>query len=499
MRYGFLLLLMALAPATLFSAPFDMDIPDSFDSNAQRARILARAERFDVKLPEDQIPQLRIGFAEFSSPEGDDAKRIAFSLPAQLWQSLPQQLPDRSLSPAEISRIQQSRIESAIRLNADKVNTTRTELDDLLFSTDSSRAVRQKREDLHNRLNEQRNVLQVWQSLPLSIIDVARVKPLERITPGNTLLYPEHEHGQELPGGPDLLLAGRIHSLGEYFRNEIVLEGRYFVEPVQVYQDTLREEDISTSVPVMLHQVLEGLAGSDLAVAEFHVENHQDASVYVDIASERRTVAQNQSIYLAPGEYTITVVTREGDSYQFEREIAGTSSLNLEIPDVSRPAAELDISPFGVTVYRGALFEGYAPLELQVYSGAEILRLHREGYRERMLPLYSGDEKVSAELQLESFSLEDEVAASREDFYNALGMFALSVPLWVLSGAAADQIALLPPNMDPTSDMQRTRWGMSVLVSHYAFRGVSVALAVNTVFRLARYIRFAQAEHTGEY
>lgn len=269
--------------------------------------------------------------------------------------------------------------------------------------------------------------------------------------------------------------------------------------PVAVYRDVLREEDASGVVPEIVYAAMQQIAGGPVTETYLTVPGHSEAALYIG-QEQRRAVSQNQPLFLPPGEHRVVVVTPAGEVHELQLELAGRQRLELEIPETPRPSARLEVDPYGVTVYRGALFEGFTPMDLSLHARPEILRLQREGYRERLLPVSPDVEVITAELPRDTFSLETEVAASRDEFYSALGMFALSVPFWVLSSALVEHMAVLTlEDLSGGAENQLGRWGTAALVSNYAFRGISIGLGIHTAVQLARYIRFAQAEHTGYY
>lgn len=474
-----------------------MEFQLDFDTSAQRARVLAHVELLELQLPQDQVSQMKLGFSRFTSDEG--LERIAESVPVQMKQGLPEVLPTRRLSENEKQATRERILSERIRSQMRSVQDSRRSIDELLFSTDAARVVQARRATLREQLDSRIEALTVWKSLPLSVIEVESEKQLEHAEPRNQVLYPVHQAGHDLPSGVDLLIGGNVRRVGEYIHIEVLLYGCCELQDgVRLYRNILREEDIESIMDDARYAVLEQAANRELSHTRVYIPEHPEAAIY--LGQQRQAIGQNQPLFLEPGEYELLIVTRYGESHSRQLSVEGSEVIRIELPPPTLRSVELNIEPYGVYLFRGALFEGITPFRFDGYSGDELIRLQRDGYRERLLHLPAGQSELRAELLPDTFSLDEEVLSARDDFYDALGLFALSVPLWVLSSAVVGQYQALNPNtLNDAALAQYHRWGSLAYVSNTAFRGISIALAVHSSIRLARYIRLAQTEHTGEY
>ncbi|GAB6089507.1 hypothetical protein [Spirochaeta dissipatitropha] len=487
--------------AVLLFTPLPMlqgfEFRGNFSSSSHEARIMSQIELLDYRVPADSVRELKIGFSEFKADRTGD--RLSASLPLQILRGLPDDLPSRSLSDQEMRSIQE-RLLRAQRTSAIRdVNTSRNRLDDLLFSLDSAQERQRKRIDLQAELSRRRERLALIETLPLSMVSVHDTKRLLLTTPRDRQLYPQYS--TSMPADLNILVSGEVSRIGDYVEILITLR---FSEPddlsMEIFRDVVHQDDVFNLVPEMQYALIQSLARRDIAMVRFTSAPYASSAVY--IGENRTAVDISQALFIEPGFLPVLLVTPYGSVQRSNVELVpGIQEVELDFPVLPEGSIALNVEPYAVSVYRGGEFIGRTPMELPVFDTSQIISLHREGYRERLFLLPGGSDQVQKNLLRDTFSLNEELRSSRDDFYDALGLFALSVPLWVLSTASMNHIVALINDAEAANALDSSMffWGNAIFYSNITFRSVSIALGINAGFRLARYIRFAQAEHTGRY
>jgi hypothetical protein len=152
--------------------------------------------------------------------------------------------------------------------------------------------------------------------------------------------------------------------------------------------------------------------------------------------------------------------------------------------------------PEGALVYNGSRWIGVTPLEVQRPESLSRFVLRLEGYRERVL--YVGEETegdVSIVFHVDEPDPVEIQLRRRDRFYTAFGFFAASVPIpFFLWAAANDSYGAFLEAVSPV-EAQRLADRVEVYYNSYlATLGVSVALFVNMMVHLVRYIRSADRQ-----
>jgi hypothetical protein len=208
--------------------------------------------------------------------------------------------------------------------------------------------------------------------------------------------------------------------------------------------------------------------------------------------------------YLLPGSVELRV---EADGFRSEvQRLELTALTTTRKMVVLEPLAEdpllVTSEPEGAAIYSGSRWLGMTPLEIQRPKSLSRFVLRLEGYREQVLQL-PGDagSEVSIVFQLDQPDPAEIQLQRRDRFYRAFGVFAASVPLPFFLWAAANEsyAGLLAASsstitLSPTESQQLADRVDAYYNGYLATLGISVALFVNMMVHLVRYIRSADRQ-----
>ncbi|HAE21497.1 MAG TPA: hypothetical protein DCG47_04120 [Spirochaetaceae bacterium] len=296
--------------------------------------------------------------------------------------------------------------------------------------------------------------------------------------------------------GIDYLFYGSVKSAGGFLNLELAL-----------YSAALRDT-IWRSVEYVAPDALDGLAELFIRPAAGALMGTSYARLFLEteppntaIRSEKGTAIVQGQLFFEESLMRLTLSAPGYDTEFVPLLIEPGSDFRLKAALNKRQRARFTIdsdSP-GASVYLDGLFLGTVPLELEGFADTKVLRLTAPGKSELQLPLQGSPVSGSLILPaLEELGIgyKARLSEAKDQFYDALGWFVVSLPVSVLSfgsfrmyydaGAAAAPIISDPEAIDSLN----TRYIVSQSL-FWTSSAVSAGLAVNAVIKLIRYIRAA--------
>lgn len=205
--------------------------------------------------------------------------------------------------------------------------------------------------------------------------------------------------------------------------------------------------------------------------------------------------------YLEPGRYRLEYFATGYFPDREDIDIAEGETLVREptLGLAPYPPVHVETVPPGAELYLQSQFMGLTPLDLEVAGGQTILMLEKEGYRRATVLVDSDkDQKVHVELRRDLIDWDVELSKRRAGFYDALGLFALSLSIPILADGlyrsnyitlyGIDGAALV---MTP-DELENTRVARIVFdLSRGTGIGISLVAFVDAMIKLDFYLRAA--------
>jgi hypothetical protein len=299
----------------------------------------------------------------------------------------------------------------------------------------------------------------------------------------------------------NVLVWGSLEEIQGYLYLEVRAVDAHLGRETFYYREAAEPEELSARLEGAAADLSRVLWGRDWASLSVET-TPPNALVYVDGAYVGRSPVEVD--YLVPGSVELKA---DAPGYRIE-------TLRVELPPYvqtrasivleARPEVPLLVSsqPPGASVYEGSMWLGKTPLTVQRPESLSRFVLRLEGYPEQVL--YLGPQSagtVEVAFQLGAPDAGELQSRRRNSFYLAFGVFAASVPLPFFLWAAANdayaayQQAISPASTVPLAEAERLAGQVQGFYGGYvATLGVSVALFVNMMVYLVRYIRSADRQ-----
>jgi hypothetical protein len=459
-----------------------------------------------VSAPADDEQYWTVGVASFSGLNlQEDNRYLRHSFPL----ALRERLTDVRLhffTPGERDGYRRAVIRRAARRQEAELQKLRRERDALFFQDRDPRELEREQASYDQRLGQAVQELARLTSLDPALVEVPERKEV-RFAEGSRgeVLLPEAGRAPRAAAASakvNLLIYGSLEEIQGYLYLEVHAVDAALEREVYSYADAAGREDLGPDMEAVadgLTKVLWGRDWASLAVTASPAE----ARIYLD--DSLLGTGQARLDFVSPGERALRV---ELEGYETQRQtvrVEPYSLTELEISLEKLPESLIGVSsdPAGAALYRGSAWLGVTPLEIPRPDTLSRFLLRLEGFRDE--PLYLGPSSpVTMSLRLVPIAV-DPLARQKRDrnrFYAAFGLFALSLPLpivsWALVGdyavaaqSAADRYYLYgdPADLDKAQRLQGVEKGF--YYSYFGTLGLSVGLAVNMVVQLVRYVRSA--------
>ncbi|NLJ46348.1 MAG: PEGA domain-containing protein [Treponema sp.] len=249
-------------------------------------------------------------------------------------------------------------------------------------------------------------------------------------------------------------------------------------------------EDISSGAPELAQALVRAVSGRPSSRLVFEVEP-PDATVRVDgrlLAPGRRSLRVYEE-----REYQVSLETAAGlrSDYRVRSEFGKdvTLSARLEAPQSAVVLVETD--PPGATVHLDGIWAGTTPGEARLFGYARVARLALPGFEDEYRVIEPNAEgRLLVQLREADSSGTSAFERSKERFYQALGLLAVSLPVTLLSYGVFLQSSALYQE-DPGNGTFSGRKD-AALVAFAVSGGITAGLLAGASIRLVKYIQSAR-------
>lgn len=454
---------------------------------------------------EDPRSDFRVGIAELS-PVADDVESgvAAFTFPRLLYENL-SRIEAHRLSAGETLAYATVRLDRARRRAAATLRSAVEARDRILFSTSEGDQLASQRESAREAVDEARASLDALLATRASALPADVERPL--------VFWEGHEEGRLLPPTDaesvralageedlDLVLYGIVEEVEGYQAIDIVAWHRFTGESAIVGGTVARPEEVGLDAAAVAAELAVPLLGRPFAMLEV-VTPVPDAAIIVD----GRLAGYGTAMlpYLEPGEHVIRVVAERyptlerivslvADEVRVER---------LEPEGATDRIVRIQSSPAGADVYAESVWVGRTPLDYRFPPGPTMVRLRRDGHLEsRFVVDERSPQVVSRALLPDSIDWSLEIVEERDDFYQALTWFVVSIPVTILfRGGYQSVLAAFPPQgSDELTDQEILRLARLGNIFYWSSVGgllVNGGLFVNLLFSIFDYVEVGEGPH----
>jgi hypothetical protein len=293
----------------------------------------------------------------------------------------------------------------------------------------------------------------------------------------------------------NLLIYGSFEEIQGYLYLEVRAVDAALEREVYTYADAIGREDLGPAMETAAQGLTQVLWGRDWASLAVKV-TPAGARIFLDDSLLGSGEARLD--FVSPGERTLRVELEGYETLTRRVEVQPYSLTELDIPLERLPESQIAVGsdPAGAGLYLGSAWLGVTPLEVARPQTLSRFLLRLEGFRDE--PLYLGpDSPAAVAFTLAPVDADPYLRQKRDRnrFYAAFGLFALSLPLPIISWALVGDYMVGYQNAwnaGDTAEAQRLYdTGTGFYYAYLGTLGLSMGLAVNMLIRLVRYVRSA--------
>jgi hypothetical protein len=319
-------------------------------------------------------------------------------------------------------------------------------------------------------------------------------------------LWRGHEDGSLLPpvGVPalvcadnklDLLVYGRIESIGPYLVAEVVLYIAATNEDVWKAAGYAAIDDLDGLVSDLERSLATALAGRDFSRIHFDI-SPESAEIQLDgkVYPGGFPLFYSQDSFLA----TISAAGYRSASTRVAVVPGKDTIVKLSLETIHKDPVLIESSPSGAFIYLDGTPLGVAPLELPGTDFPRVLTARLDGFDDLKLVVRPGLESGRVVLDLQAsdgLAYKDRFDQAKGAFYQSLGWLVMSLPVTVLSYGTFNSylnLAPLPPTVSEQTADRLTAYYFGSRTVFWISAAVSVSLVTNSIVRLVRYIKAAR-------
>ncbi|MFW5826271.1 MAG: PEGA domain-containing protein [bacterium] len=454
----------------------------------------------------DARQDFRVGVAAFSSGETGVESRIAgFTFPRLLLEHL-DRIDRHELSDEEIVAYASRQLASAAASAAAELRGAVDARDRLLFSTTDDEEQRvQARAAADERVSDARALLEAIRGTGAASIPTESSRPLDfwdGHAEGRLLAEVDEESVADLAEEEDLdlVLWGEVEEIEGYLAIDVIAFHRFLETNTPAGGTIARPEEVGLDARPVARETAGILLGRPYASLEV-VASVDDAAVFVD--GQLLGYGRVSAPFLEPGEHGVRVVA---DGYvPVERAVTlETGERVVETVDLEtgvERVVRIQSSPAGADVYADSVWVGRTPLEHRFPPEPTIVRLRREGHLEsRFVVDTASPPVINRALLSDSIDWSEELVSERDDFYQALTWFVVSVPVTLLlrGGYQSVRGAFPPLGSELLDDEELLRLARRGNILYWSSIGgflVNGGLFVNLLISIFDYVEVGEGPH----
>jgi hypothetical protein len=464
---------------------------------SSHAQAAGGAQPTDAKqpLPVDTRKNWSVAFTAFT-PQGlaPQETYLAFSIPLLLKDQV-SALAAHSFSAEERLVYQKQIVSRELDGLYQSLSQLRQQRDETLFVATSDRKAVEAAE---KRLSDALDRIRWLEDLDPALIVVEKEKPLqikEGTGVGNLFDPPKYSPYQyAVQQDVDLLIGGTATDVQGYILIDLWAYASASEQVVYTFRDAAQPEGIYASLTEAAKGLIGVMLGREWSSLTL-VPDPLDSMVTIDGTS--MGAGRIQTAYLTPGSHTIVVSAPGYTQSEVETELASFEErvIPIALQKVERPRVSLSSSPPGADVYLDSVWIGTTPLTLEAPAVRTRLELDLDGYYSMPTSLGpSSPPQLVISLTRDVASRDALQKKARDEFYVALGFFALSLPIPFFCYSYSNDYKLtyvrLLADENPSASGAATVVNIFVY-SYYSSLGVSASLFTWMIVDLVRYIAIA--------
>ncbi|MFW6293575.1 MAG: PEGA domain-containing protein, partial [Spirochaetota bacterium] len=298
----------------------------------------------------------------------------------------------------------------------------------------------------------------------------------------------------------DLVLWGEVEEIEGYLAIDVIAFHRFLETNTPAGGTIARPEEVGLDARPVARETAGILLGRPYASLEV-VASVDDAAVFVD--GQLLGYGRVSAPFLEPGEHGVRVVA---DGYvPVERAVTlETGERVVETVDLEtgvERVVRIQSSPAGADVYADSVWVGRTPLEHRFPPEPTIVRLRREGHLEsRFVVDTASPPVINRALLSDSIDWSEELVSERDDFYQALTWFVVSVPVTLLlrGGYQSVRGAFPPLGSELLDDEELLRLARRGNILYWSSIGgflVNGGLFVNLLISIFDYVEVGEGPH----
>ena len=452
-----------------------------------------------VSVPVDDEPYWTVGVASFSGLNLQEENQY-------LRHSFPLALRERLLSvrlhfftPEERDGYRRAVIRRAARRQGEELQKLRRERDALFFRDRDPGELEREQASYDLRLSKAVDELDRLTGLDPAQVEVPERKEVH-FAEGSRgeVLLPEAGRAPLAAAVDDkvnLLIYGSFEEIQGYLYLEVRAVDAGLQREAYFYADAAGREGLGPDMEALvtgLTKVLWGRDWASLAVTA----SPSEARIYLD--DSLLGTGETRLDFVNPGERTLRVELEGYETQTRTVQVEPYSLTELDIPLEKLPESLIGVGsdPAGAALYRGSNWLGITPLEVARPQTLSRFLLRLEGFRDE--PLYLGPNSPATVSFVLAPASADPFARQKKErnrFYAAFGLFALSLPLPIVSWAMVGDYMVGYQNAYASGDLSEAQRlqgiGTGFYYAYLGTLGLATGLAVNMLIQLVRYVRSA--------
>jgi hypothetical protein len=452
-----------------------------------------------VTPPADDEPYWTVGVASFSGSNLEaDNDYLRHSFPLALRERLVS-VRLHFFTSGERDGYRRAVIRRAVRRKGAELAALRRERDALFFQGKEPGDLAREQAAADLRLSQAAEELARLAALDPAGVEVPERKEVHFAEgPRGEVLLPEADRAP-LAAAADqkvnLLICGSFEQIQDYLYLEVRAVDAALEREVYAYTDAVGREDLGPAMEAAVEGLTKVLWGRDWASLAVKA-SPAEARIYVD--DSLLGTGEVRLDFASPGERVLRVELEGYETLTRRIEVQPYSLTELDLPLEKLPESliAVDSDPAGADMYRGSAWLGVTPLEVARPQTLSRFLLRLEGFRDE--PLYLGPTSpASVSFSLAPVEADPYLRQKRERnrFYAAFGLFALSLPLPIISWALVGDYMVGYQEATNDGDLARAQrlydTGTGFYYAYLGTLGLSTGLAVNMLIRLVRYVRSA--------
>lgn len=454
-------------------------------------------ESKNISIPKDNENTFKVGFSMFSADNLQKENRyLIYSLPLILRENLIS-IGEHTFSKAEKDAYKKRIINREIASVNKKLRQLISARDNLFLSTLSGAKRDSRLKDIDKGLNAARDRMNFLRELDKEKIEFPDKKPIEYADNklSGKLIEPPKFSPMELAKkwNVDLLIWGIVEQVDNILYIRIDAYEAALDKSVFSYIDAGSRENVYS----YLKNAVEGLSEIVLGHpwGSLVVEtNPSDSAVYIN--GVFRALGNEELKYLSPGKADLRVVHDGYENYTdtVNIEVAKTQHINAKLKKIMLGEVKISTNPPGASVYINSVWKGLSPVVVDrpQYSKHVVIKYKNYAEEEFSLSRNTAD-NVNIILKRKIIPYSEIVRKERDQFYSALGLWLVSIPIPIFAyGFAIDyklgEIISLANNNNEDS----SRMALSSDIMYYSYLGglfINASLFLNGALHLFNYIK----------